>query len=227
MPPSGGTPIEVLVIFYSRYGMVRQLAERIAEGVQRVPECQARLLEVDERPIEAPRPGETESDMLMRRAAVINQLHRADAWIIGSPTYFGSMASPLKRLVEDCAAANPPPTDRSRPWLVHRFRDKVGAAFTASGTPHGGNEETLHSMLTMMMHLGMLVVTPGQGLPILENPSAPYGVTAIAGAQGAQPIPDDVDAAALALGERVARITSWLTWGRTAWSERYEKDARE
>jgi NAD(P)H dehydrogenase (quinone) len=128
------------------------------------------------------------------------------------------MASPVKRFFEDCVTASAPPTtDRSRPWRHHRFRDKVGAAFSGSATPHGGNEQTLHSILTMMMHLGMIVVTPGQGEPILVNDAAPYGVTTVTGPDGDW-LPDEhVRGAARDEGEHVAMIATWLRQGRLDW----------
>ena len=219
MIPSQVTPVRIVIVYYSRFGVVKRLGDAIAAGARGVPNTQVSFLNVEDRPLEELREGETEGDMALRRAAVINQLMASEALIVGAPTYFGSMASEVKRLFEDCAAANPPPMDRTRPWLHHRFHDKVGAAFTASGTPHGGNEMALHSILTMMMHLGMVVVTPGQGQPILENPAAPYGATAISGPTGDQPLSPDDESAAKALGERVAHITTWLTWGRATWSE--------
>jgi NAD(P)H dehydrogenase (quinone) len=128
------------------------------------------------------------------------------------------MASPVKRLFEDCVTASAPPTtDRSRPWRHHRFQDKVGGAFSGSATPHGGNEQTLHSILTLMMHLGMIVVTPGQREPILENEAAPYGVTVITGPEG-DLLPDDaVRTAARDQGEQVAKVATWLRLGRLEW----------
>jgi NAD(P)H dehydrogenase (quinone) len=212
----------VLVVYYSRFGAVRTLAEHVAEGARRVPEIEADMLEVEDLPVEALRPGEREHDMQMRRAIVVGKLGSADAFVIGSPAYFGSMASPVKRLFEECAtASNPPATDRSRPWRHYLFRDKPGAAFTTSATPHGGNEQALHSILTMMMHLGMVAVTPGQQMPILENDAAPYGATAITGAAGNRTPTETELEGARALGQRVAEVATWLAWGRTEWEKRH------
>lgn len=211
----------VLIVYYSRFGAVRSLAERVADGARRAGTVDVDLLEVEDRPVGDPRPGESIHDMELRRAAVVNRLARADAIIVGTPSYFGSMASPVKRLFEDCAtAANPPVTDQTRPWRHYLFRDKAGAAFTASGTPHGGNEMTLHSVLTMMMNLGMIVVTPGQGIPIIENEAAPYGATTITGPQGDRPPTAAVQQAAADLGRRVAEVTTWLVLGRALWQHR-------
>jgi len=120
-------------------------------------------------------------------------------------------------------AAQPDITDaviRDAPAaLTVILRDTVGAAFTASGTPHGGNELALHSILTLFMHLGMIVVTPGQGQPILSNPAAPYGATAITGASGDDLPTTEEQEAARAMGERVARIATWVSLGRAEWEQ--------
>jgi NAD(P)H dehydrogenase (quinone) len=220
-------PLQVLIVCYSRYGVVKLLAERIAEGAGREPGVEAELLVVDDMPVTELRSGEEPDDMRRRRAALVNRLADADALIVGSPSYFGGMASPVKRLFEDCTTAEGPDTqDRSRPWRHHLFRDKVGAAFTASGTPHGGNEQTLLSILTMLMHLGMIVVTPGQRPPILEHEAAPYGATAISGADGRRLPSDPEQDEARALGEQVARVALWVRQGREAWAQaRYGRGA--
>jgi NAD(P)H dehydrogenase (quinone) len=219
-------PVQVLVVYYSRFGGVRHLAELIASGARTVDGVASNLLEVEDDPIEALRPGENESEMARRRAALLNRLGGADALIVGAPGYFGSMASPMKRFFEDCAtASSPPSTDRTRPWRHFRFQDRVGAAFTATATPHGGNEQALHSILTMLMGFGMIIVTPGQQLPILENPAAPYGATTVTGPTGDRPATAEEEQQARALGRRVAEVASWAKLGRTAFEER--REARE
>jgi NAD(P)H dehydrogenase (quinone) len=216
--------LNVVVVYYSRYGVLKTLAKLIAEGARQVEYADVQMLEVGDRPLEELLPGETEREMESRRAAIVNQLAGADALIVGAPSYFGSMASPMKRLFEDCVTtSHPPVVDRSRPWRSFRFRDKVGAAFTASGTPHGGNEQTLLSILTLFMHLGMLVVTPGQRLPVLLDAGAPYGATAIAGPAGNQPPTEAEQEEARALGRRVAEVAAWVRWGRADWQQAVEE----
>jgi NAD(P)H dehydrogenase (quinone) len=206
---------KILIVYYSRFGVLKLLAERIGEGARQAMTAEASLLAVEDQPIEELRPGEDEHAMTLRRAAIVGQLAAADALIVGAPSYFGSMASPVKRLFEDCVTASGIASpDQSRPWRHYLFRNKIGAAFTSSATPHGGNEQTLQSILTMLMHLGMIVVTPGQCEPILENESAPYGATAITGAEGNR-LPTDLEQGmARALGAQVAEVTTWLHWGR-------------
>jgi NAD(P)H dehydrogenase (quinone) len=208
-------PTRILIVYYSRFGAIKLLAERIALGARKVPDVTVETLEVDDEPLYH---GSEDADLARRRAQVLNQLTRADALIVGAPAYFGSVASPVRRLFEDALVAHATPGgDRSRAWQLHQFRDKVGAAFIGSGTPHGGNEMGLHSILTLFMHLGMIVVTPGQAEPVLENPSAPYGATAVTGATGDR-LPSSVEQAeAEALGIRVAKLAAWLRLGRTSW----------
>jgi NAD(P)H dehydrogenase (quinone) len=215
-------PIRLLIVYYSRFGVLRLLAEGIANGARAaVPDAEVECLEIEDTSIEQLRPGETAAQMQARRALLLDRLSMADALIVGSPAYFGSMASPVKRLFEDCLVASgaPPAEDRSRPWRAPQLRDKVGAAFTASATPHGGNEQALQSILTLFMHLGMVVVTPGQSEPILENLAAPYGAIAVAGASADHAPTHMEQDAARALGQRVARLTSWLRLGRTVWEQ--------
>lgn len=164
--------------------------------------------------------------MVLRRAATLNMLTSADALVVGAPGYFGSMASPVKRLFEDCATASTADADRSRPWGHFQFHDKVGAAFTSTGTVHGGNEQTLLSILTMFMHFGMIVVTPGQQQPILEVQAAPYGATAISGPEGGRLPTADDEEAARRLGERVAQVAIRLKIGSAAWTEGGHRRAR-
>jgi NAD(P)H dehydrogenase (quinone) len=219
---SQSLPYRVLIVYYSRFGVLQQMAEAIAEGVRNVSNVTPDLLRVPDAPIGIPGPGEDETAMLARRAAIIERFASADAIIAGSPSYFGSMASPIKRLFEDCATApSPIHDDASRPWRAHLFRDKVGAAFTASATPHGGNEQTLLSMLVMMMHFGMVVVTPGHQEPLFEQASAPYGATTVAGAKGARELTESERIEARTLGQRVAEMTVWLCEGRQAWMKHH------
>jgi NAD(P)H dehydrogenase (quinone) len=220
-PMTDEPPVQVLVVYYSRFGAIKELATLVADGVRQAPGAQATLLAVEDQPVEEVRLtpdqtalAETRGQMLARRDKLLDRLAAADALVLGAPAYFGSMASPLKRFFEDCATASSAILDRTRPWQHYLFQDKPGAAFTSSGTPHGGNEQALHSMLTLLMHLGMLVVTPGQRRPILEQPAAPYGATAITGASGYQGLTAEERAEALALGQRVAEVATWVRAGQ-------------
>ena len=137
--------LQLLIIYYSRFGAIKALADQIAEGARQVNGVDIEFLEVEEQPIEELRPGEKVEDMERRRSNILKQVAKADALIVGAPAYFGGMASAVKRLLEDIATHNSPAfTERTRPWRHYLYRDKVGAAFTSSATPHGGNEMALH-----------------------------------------------------------------------------------
>jgi NAD(P)H dehydrogenase (quinone) len=207
--------LRVLIVFYSRSGTTRELAREIAAGVGQLPAAEAILLEVEEQPLLTLRHDETEDDLHRRVAAILNQLTTADALVVGAPAYFGSMASPLKRFFEDCATGASTILDHTRPWHHYLFHNKVGAAFTSSATPHGGNEQALQSMLTMLMHLGLVVVTPGQRGPILEQPTAPYGATAIIGPGDPPVLTAETRQEARYLGQHVAEMGVWLREGRS------------
>jgi NAD(P)H dehydrogenase (quinone) len=84
---------EILIVYYSRFGVLRLLADRIAEGAREINGIKVELLEIDDRPIDELRPGESPEDMSRRRASVLNWLSSADALIVGAPAYFGSMAA--------------------------------------------------------------------------------------------------------------------------------------
>jgi NAD(P)H dehydrogenase (quinone) len=217
--------VVVAIFYYSRFGVVESLAQRIADGVRRVEGAEAVLPEVEGQPVEELRPGEDDAVMSRRRAAVLNQLARADALVVGGPGYFGTMASPLKWFFEDLATASPPPvTDRTRPWRHHLFRNKVGAAFIATATAHGGNEQTLHSILTILMQVDMIVVTPGQQVPVLENDMPSYGATAISGPQGDRQPSETEQESARQLGEQIAEVVTWLRLGWLEWGR--QRDLR-
>jgi NAD(P)H dehydrogenase (quinone) len=223
-PASTPAPVDdtcrVLIVYYSRFGAIKGLAEQIAEGARGVPGTAVELLAVAEEPLSALRPGETDEDRRRRHLELLNKLALTHAIVAGAPAYFGSMASPLQRFFEDCATAESAVLDRTRPWHHYLFRDKVGAAFTSSATPHGGNEQALHAILTMLMHLGLVVATPGMRGPILEHQAAPYGATAITGPRGQRGLSEEEAEEARYLGRRVATLAGWLRDGRRLGLER-------
>lgn len=177
-------PLRVLIIFYSRFGAIRDLAGHIQEGVARVADTASDLLEIGDTPFPELQGGTSDTEAHARRSALLDRVAQADALVIGGPAYFGAPAAALRRFFEDLATASGATLDRTRPWHLYLFRDKPGAAFSSSATPHGGNEQALQTLLTMMMHLGMLAVTPAPRGPILEQAASPYGATAITGPRG-------------------------------------------
>ena len=169
---------KVLVLYYSSYGHVEQLAYAEAEGaraagatvdVKRVPEtvpeetAKASYFKLDQ-----PAP-----------IAKVEELANYDAIIVGAPTRFGRMPSAMGSFWEQGGQL----------WMSGALIGKVGGAFTSSATQHGGNENTLFSIISNLMHFGLIIVGlpyshPGQGTLDEIVGGAPYGATTVAGSQG-------------------------------------------
>ncbi|RTL42834.1 MAG: NAD(P)H-quinone oxidoreductase, partial [Rhodocyclaceae bacterium] len=138
---------EVLVLYYSHRGSVRALAELIARGVESVPGMVARLRTV-------PRVSavcEAVEDGIPDRGAPyadIRDLEECVGLALGSPTRFGNMAAPVKYFLDGTAG----------PWLSGALAGKPACVFTSSASQHGGQESTLLSMMTPLLHHGMLIV---------------------------------------------------------------------
>lgn len=195
---------KVLVLYYSSYGHIEAMARAVAEGaaskgagvdVKRVPETT---------PIEVARAAHFKLDQAAPVAA-IDDLTGYDAIIIGCPTRFGRMASQMAAFLDQAGGL----------WARGALHGKVGAAFTATATQHGGQETTLFSIITNLLHFGFVIV----GLPYshagqmsLEEivGGAPYGATTIAGGKGErQPNKIELDGARHQ-GELVAKTAAKL-----------------
>jgi NAD(P)H dehydrogenase (quinone) len=105
--------------------------------------------------------------------------------------------------------------DKTGPlWAQGKLVNKVGSAFTSTSTPHGGNESTLITMLNPMMHLGMIIVTPGYADPAVFAAGTPYGASSVSGGNADQaPTEGDLTVARFQ-GRRVTEVTSWILKGR-------------
>lgn len=204
--------VNVLIAFYSRYGNVRALAEAIAEGAREVPGAQVRLMRV---PDLAPenviaqdeRWAAARNEMLPLYSEPTNDdLEWADAVFFGTPTRYGNPTAEMKLFI-----------DKTGPlWLQGKMVDKVASVFTSTSTVHGGNESTLIAMLNPLMHLGMIIVTPGYSDPIMFSAASPYGATSVSGPMADQP-PTDADlAAARYAGKRSAERALILKLGKEA-----------
>lgn len=195
---------KVLVLYYSTYGHLETVAQAIAEGaraagahvdVKRVPEtAPAAVAEAAHFKLDQAAP-----------VAEVAELADYDAIVVGSPTRFGRMSSQMAAFLDTAGGL----------WARGALNGKVGAAFTSTATQHGGQETTLFSILTNLLHFGMTVVGldygfQGQmGLDAVEG-GAPYGVTTIAGGDGSrQPSAVELDSARY-LGKRVAETATRL-----------------
>jgi len=177
---------KVLVLYYSSYGHIEAMANAIAQGarsggatvdVKRVPETV---------PEEIARGAHFKLDQAAP-VAEIADLEHYDAIIIGTGTRFGRLSSQMAAFLDQAGGL----------WARGALNGKVGAAFTSSATQHGGNETTLFSIITNLLHFGMTIV----GLPYSHAGQmtleaivggAPYGSTTIAGADGSRQ-PSDIE----------------------------------
>ena len=198
--------VKVLVIFDTRYGDVRKLAEAVAEGAREVEGAEVALRRVEITEPEAViQQNERWSEENERFRAIpqvtVEEMTEADALVFGSPTRFGIMSAPMKKLFDSLG----------RPWMEGKFYGKVGAAFSSTGTPHGGTEMTIISMFIPMYHLGMVVVTPGYGDPAFYEAGSPYGAASVSGPMSDRPPTENDLAAARFQGRRVAQVARALS----------------
>jgi NAD(P)H dehydrogenase (quinone) len=195
---------KVLVLYYSSYGHVETMANAIAEGaradgatadVKRVPETV---------PEEIARSFHFKLDQAAP-VAQVQDLANYDAIIIGTPTRFGRMASQMAAFLDQAGGL----------WASGVLIGKVGGAFTSSASQHGGNEATLFSIITNLLHFGMTVVGlpySHQGQMTLDEivGGAPYGATTIAGGDGHRQ-PSEIElAGARHQGALIARTAAKL-----------------
>jgi NAD(P)H dehydrogenase (quinone) len=188
---------EVLVVYYSRSGATAELARQACRGIESVAGANATLRTVP--PLTAGNAAAAPQAVPDQGPpyATLEELRRADALMLGSPTRFGNMAAPLKYFLDATSAL----------WLEGALSGKPAAVFTATQTMHGGQETTLLSMMLPLLHHGMLLV----GLPYTERAlsstrsgGSPYGASHVASVQ--QELTEDERTLAQALGRRVAQL---------------------
>ena len=186
----------VLVLYYSRYGAVAKMAQQVARGVSLVPGIEARLRTVPAvSPVnEATAPAVPETGAVYCSEA---DFASCSALALGSPTRFGNMEAPLKYFLDTTSDL----------WMGHRLEGKPAGVFCSSASLHGGQETTLLSMMTPLLHHGMLLV----GLPYSEaelgsttSGGTPYGASHFAGAGGERALTDEEKKLCFALGRRLA-----------------------
>ncbi|MFA6041455.1 MAG: NAD(P)H:quinone oxidoreductase [Methylophilus sp.] len=190
---------EILVLYYSQGGAVKEMAQIIARGIEGVSGVKARLRTV---PKVSANCEATESDIPDTGAPYVElkDLEQCAGLALGSPTRFGNMAAPMKYFLDGTAGL----------WLKGALIGKPAAVFTSSGSMHGGNESTLLTMMLPLLHHGMLLL----GIPYSETSlsstqtgGTPYGASHIGGAMDDKAISDDEKKLCLALGKRLAETT--------------------
>ncbi|MDD1706268.1 MAG: NAD(P)H:quinone oxidoreductase [Methanoregulaceae archaeon] len=171
---------KVLILYYSLYGHIHRMAEAVAEGVREVPGCEAVVRRVPETlppgVHEKMGAGDFQKEFSRVPVCTIEELGEADAVIFGTPTRFGNMCGQMRQFFDATGKL----------WGAGALVGKPGSVFTSSATQHGGQESTILSVHTTLLHHGMIIV----GLPYtFEGQSrldeitggSPYGASTIAG----------------------------------------------
>ncbi|MFJ5382684.1 NAD(P)H:quinone oxidoreductase [Cupriavidus sp. CER94] len=188
---------DILVLYYSRHGATRRLAELIATGIESVPGAQARLRTVP--PVSTVCEA-TAPDIPPEGApyAELHDLEECAGLALGSPTRFGNMAAPMKYFLDGTVAQ----------WLSGALAGKPACVFTSTGSLHGGQETTLLSMMLPLLHHGMVIVGLPYSEPGLMTTTAggtPYGPSHHAHVDNHGPVTDQEAALATAMGRRLAQ----------------------
>ena len=189
---------EILVLYYSHRGAVKEMARLIARGIEQVPGVGARLRTVPQ----------VASVTTVAQPAIpdagapyceLCDLEQCIGLALGSPTRFGNMAAPMKHFWDGTGTL----------WLKGALAGKPAAVFTSTSTMHGGQEATLQSMMLPLMHHGMMIVGLPYTLPELSatgSGGTPYGASHVAGNANDRPISAEEKALCLALGKRLAEV---------------------
>jgi NAD(P)H dehydrogenase (quinone) len=195
---------KVLVLYYSSYGHIEQMAEAVAEGV-RAGGAEVTIKRVPETAPEAVAKAAYFKLDQAAPIATVTELADYDAIIFGAPTRFGRMPSQMAAFLDQAGGL----------WASGALNGKVGAAFTSTASQHGGQETTLFSMITNMLHFGLIVVGlpysfAGQAGVDEVKGGSPYGATTIAHSDGSrQPSAVELDGARFQ-GKHVAEIANKL-----------------
>ena len=193
----------VLILYYSRQGATRAMAERLAAGVESIRGIEARLRTV---PPVSPTCEAVDPDIPAEGAiyASLDDLRHCAGLAIGSPTRFGNMAAPLKHFLDGT----------SELWLGGALIDKPATAFTSTSSLHGGQESTLLTMLVPLLHHGMVYAgLPYSEIELMETSTGgtPYGATHVAGKRSDRPLDEHERRLAQAQGHRLARLALALS----------------
>jgi NAD(P)H:quinone oxidoreductase type IV len=201
--------MKIKVIFYSMYGHIYRMAEAIAEGAQEIEGAEVELLQVPElipdKVLEKSGAKKAREAFAHIPMAKPGDLADADAIIFGTPTRFGNMCAQMRNFLDQTGGL----------FAKNALVGKVGSVFTSSGTQHGGQETTITSFHTTLLHHGMVIV----GLPYTEvrqttvneiTGGSPYGASTIAALDGSRMPSENELAMARFQGSHVATIAKKL-----------------
>ena len=188
----------ILVLYYSRYGSCKQMAQHIARGIESVEGMEARVRTVPPVSLvtETTAPAIPDSGAPY---ATLEDLKECAGLALGSPTRFGNMAAPMKYFLDTTSSL----------WLSGQLVNKPAIVFTSTSSLHGGQESTLLSMMLPLFHLGFMVLGIPYTVPELNTTHSggtPYGATHFAGTEGKNPVTEEEQRLCFAAGKRLAEI---------------------
>lgn len=201
--------VKVQVIFYSMYGHIYKMAQAVVEGAKQVPGAEVSLFQVAElmsdEMLEKSGAKAAKASFANVPVAKVEQLAEADAIIFGTPTRFGNMAAQMRNFLDQTGGL----------WAKGALVGKVGSVFASTASQHGGQETTLTSFHTTLLHHGMVIVGvpyAEPGLLNMENISGgtPYGATTITGSDGSRQPSENELKIALHQGKHVTELASKL-----------------
>lgn len=202
-------PTKVQIVFYSTYGHVHRLAEAIAEGARSVPDTEVELLQVpesmSEEALKRTGAAQTRAAFAHVPVATVDHLADADAIVFGTPTRFGNMAGQMRNFLDHTGGL----------WAKSALVGKVGSVFASSNSQHGGQETTITSFHTTLLHHGMVIVGVPYSCKELNETGevsggTPYGATTVAGSNGARQPTENELAIARFQGRHVATVAAKL-----------------
>lgn len=188
----------ILVLYYSRYGAVKQMAHYVSRGIESVPGVSALIRTVPSvsPATEATQPAVPDSGAPY---VTLDELKHCDGLALGSPTRFGNMAAPMKYFLDTTSSL----------WLSGNLVNKPAAVFTSTASLHGGQESTLISMMLPLMHLGFVLLGIPYTEPDLNNTrtgGTPYGASHFTGPDGKNPVSAEEQRLCFAMGKRLAEV---------------------
>ena len=200
---------KVQVVFYSMYGHVYRMAEAVAAGARQVPGAEVAIVQVPELiPEDAlAKSGAKKAREVFSHIPIAkpDRLGEADAIVFGTPTRFGNMCAQMRNFLDQTGSL----------WMKGALVGKVGSVFTSTATQHGGQETTITSFHSTLLHHGMVIVGVPYSEPRLMNMTeisggTPYGASTLAGPDGSRQPTENELAIARFQGEHVARIAQKL-----------------
>ncbi len=196
---------KILVLYYSSYGHIAQMADAVAEGARSAGATVDVRRVAETAPFEVAQAAGFRVDETHPVLDDVNQLAQYDGIIVGSPTRFGRMASQMAAFWDKAGGV----------WFQGQLNGKVGGAFTSTASQHGGNETTLFSIITNLLHFGMTIVGldygfQGQAGVDEVKGGTPYGASTIADGDGSR-LPSAVELeGARYQGRRIAETAAKL-----------------